>query len=100
MPRLRDSQARPYVRAHEIPANSLLYICEDVKPGLEEGVEAVRDFDGLVELVVGRVNSVFEGLRAADGEVAVELDHGPLGRHRFRRVDLDLVIALGAGAGH
>ena len=83
---------------HEIPSDALLYVGEDVKPGLEKGIEAVCDLDGFVKLVVGRIHSVLNGLRAANREIAVELDHRTVWRHGLGRVDLHFVIALGGSA--
>ena len=67
---------------------------EDVEADFEIIGEAVGDLEGLVQLVFGGVESVDRGLAAFDSEVAVEFEHGVIGRDQFRSIHLDLVIVL------
>jgi hypothetical protein len=55
----------------------------------------VGDFDGLVQLVIGRKHTVCRRLRALEGEVAVQFDHGVAGLDGVVGIDLDFVVFLG-----
>ena len=57
----------------------------------------MRDFDGFVELVLGRVLAVDDVLLAFEGEIAVQLHHGVAGRHGIGTVDLNFIAALAPG---
>src|SRR5205085_1462574 len=98
MPVLGNAKARPYVSPNEVPPDTRLDVTEQVKSGFKERVETVSDLQCFVELVVCRIDTVHEILRALDGEVRMELEHGASGSESFRRVDLDFVIALGRQA--
>jgi hypothetical protein len=59
-----------------LPPLPLGYGSEDVKAALELVIEAVCDLDGLVFSVIGGIDAIYDRLRAVDGEVAMEFNHG------------------------
>lgn len=94
LPFLGYVHARPNVVAHPIPALAVLRGSENVEPGLEPIIKAVRNLDSLMELVIGGEKAVFRGLRTLKREVAVELDHGMVRLHLIVAVDLNFVVVL------
>src|ERR1700678_2774870 len=76
IPRFRNSHPGPDMVADPLPAHPGIRTGEDVETQLEPIVEAVRDFERLVQLVLRRVHTVDDGLTAFEGKVAVKLEHG------------------------
>ena len=95
-PLFRYMHAGPNMVANPVPALAILHGSKNVEARLEPVVEAVRNLDGFVELVVGRKKAVLEGLRALEGEIAVQFHHGVTGFHLIVSVDLNFVIVLRA----
>jgi hypothetical protein len=85
------------VVANPLHAVAVLLAGEDVKTDLGPVVDALGEFDGLVLLVVGGIDAIDEVLLAFGGEVGMQLDHEVPGFDGVRSVDLDLIVALGAG---
>lgn len=79
---------------HPLPAVTGIDAGENVEAGLEPGRETLRNLDGLVPGVRGRQHSIHDAFRPAEGEVAVQLDHGPFGPHGLRGIDLNLIVFL------
>jgi hypothetical protein len=96
VPFFRDSNARPDVITHPLPALAIGYGSKDVKTALEPIVEAVGNLDGLVLGVIRGVNTVDDCLRSIDREVAMEFHHSVSGIDQVRPVHLDFVIVLSA----
>jgi hypothetical protein len=82
------------VVAYPVPAHSTLRTGENVKPGFEPIGEAVRYFDGFVELVIVRIEAIHGSLESLEGEVTVQLDHGLMRRNGLVGIDLDLIVVL------
>ena len=99
MPLWRNPKARSNMRADEVPSAAIARAGENVESRLEPVIEAVCYLDGLVPSVIGRQRTVIGLFRAHSREVVVQLDHGHAARDRFRSVDLDFVIVLGASQG-
>src|SRR4051812_26224661 len=56
MPFLRRAHPGTDVVAHPFPTCAWLKAAENIKPGLEPGREAVRDFDRFMQRMIRRVN--------------------------------------------
>ena len=97
LPFFGDAHARADVIAHPIPALAVLRGSKNVESGFKPIREAMGDFDGFVELMIRGEQAVFNGLRALEGEIAVELDHGVVRINCVVAIDLDFVIILRAG---
>ena len=67
---------------------------EEVEAPLRPTVQALRDLDGFVKLMVGGVDAIDDVALALGGEVGVQLDHGGLWCNGVCAIDLDLVVAL------
>jgi len=53
-----------------------------------------------LQLVLGRVLAIDDGLAAFESKITVQLEHGGAGRHQVGAVNLNLVTALGAQQPH
>ena len=91
----RDADAGANVVADPVEALAILRRSENVETGFEPVGEAVSDFDGFVELVVGGESAVGGGLGTLESEIGVEFDHGVAGLDGFVGIDLDFVVFLG-----
>jgi hypothetical protein len=69
---------------------------ENIEAALEPVIEAVRDLDRLMLGMIGGVEAVHGGLRAVNGEVAVEFKHGVSGIDQVGSVHLDFIVVLSA----
>ena len=95
----RNADAGANVVADPVEALAVLRGSENVETGFEPVGEAVSDFDGFVELVVGGKSAVGGGLGTLKREIGMEFDHGVAGLDGFVGIDLDFVVFLGAGGG-
>ena len=84
------------MRADEIPAAAIARAGENIESRFEPIVKAVRDLDRLVPGMMSRQRTVGGPLSSPGGEVVVQLDHRHTARDRFRAIDLDLIVVLGA----
>src|SRR5436309_14514897 len=75
-PGRRNPHARPNMIAYELPAVGAIRASENVEPGFEPFVETMRDFDRLVQGVIGGTHAIDYVLGTLEGEVAVQLYHG------------------------
>src|SRR5438093_12275655 len=98
VPAIGRAKTRADVAPHPVPAVPGSGAGEDVQAGLEPGREAARDLDGFVPGMIRGRDPALSSFAALGGEVAVQLDHGLVGRDRVVRVDLDFVVFLGRGA--
>jgi hypothetical protein len=71
MPTEPDSHTWPDVVAYIIPSIPILDGSKKIKADFKPVVESVGDFQGLVQLVVGRIRSIGAGGVASFGKVAV-----------------------------
>jgi hypothetical protein len=97
VPFFGDAHARTDVIADPIPALAVLRGSKNVESGFKPIREAMGDFDGFVELMIRGEQAILHGLRALEGEITMQLDHGVVRIDGVVAVDLDLVIVLRAG---
>src|SRR2546425_6372282 len=97
-PFCRDTHARADMIAHPVPALAVAEGSENIKAHLKPVVETVGDLNRFVERMIRGQYAVLRSLRAAECEVAVQLDHRVAGRDGFVGIDLDFVVVLGGGA--
>ena len=85
--------------AYPLGAQPALLAGENVEAHLRPFVETLGDLDGFVFGAIGGSHAA-EGLAlAVGGEVRVQLDHGAARSLRFRAVNLNFIVALGARHG-
>src|SRR5215470_11080376 len=96
IPLLGDVYAGTDVVADPLNALPAFFRSEDVETSLEPVVEAMCDFDGFMQLMIGRKQTVFGDFRALEGEIAVELDHGVMPFNQLVAVDLNFIVILRA----
>ena len=80
--------------ADPLPAVAAVHAGEDVEAGFEPLVPTLRHLQGFVEGMLGGDAAVDDGLRSAEGEVAVQFHHQLLRRDRLRTVYLNFVVVL------
>src|ERR1700679_415995 len=80
--------------AHPLRSVSTLLAGEDVPAHLGPVVDAGRDLDGLVFLMIGWIHAADLITLALRGEIGVQLHHGAMWGNSGGAVDLNLVIAL------
>ncbi len=97
MPFFRNAKARPDMVAHPLPSLAGIHRSKDIKSHFEPVVEAVRDLDGFMFGVIGRVYAICDLFAAVNGEIAVQLHHRVARFNRLRAVHLNFVIVLCAG---
>ena len=90
-----NREPRPDVTADDVVALATASAGKEIEAGLEPLVETMSDFERLVERVVGRQHSLVNDLATLDGKVAVDFDHGRVGRDEIGAVHLDFVVVLG-----
>ena len=81
--------------ADPLPALFRIGAGKNVETEFEPVAEAVRNFEGFVQLVLRGVLAIDDCLAAFEGEVAVKLEHRGALRNKFGTVNLNLVAALG-----
>src|SRR5215472_2188333 len=84
------------VVADPLDALPAFFRSEDVETSLEPVVEAMRDFDGFMQLMIGRKQPVLRGIGALESEIAMELDHSVMRFDQLVGVDLNFVVILRA----
>ena len=96
LPFFGDGNAGADVVTDPLNAQAIALGSEDVKSDFEPVREAVGDFNGFVQRVVGGIETVFGGFGAIDGEIAMEFEHGVAWRDEIVAIDLDFVVVLSA----
>lgn len=90
----RDADARADVIADPVEALTVLRRSKNVETGFKPVGEAVGDFDGFVELVVGGESAVGGGFGTLKSEIGMEFDHGVAGFDSVVGIDLDFIVFL------
>jgi hypothetical protein len=89
---------RPYARAdvisHPLNTVAILFAGEYVEAKFRPIIDPLRQFQGLVLLMIGWVHALKDFSLSGDGVVGMELDHETLGWDCVRAIDLNLVVTL------
>ena len=97
VPAERSANARTNVVANPLPACLTARARKDIETNLEPVIEALGDFDRLMDRMVCGLSPV-GGFELPDGsEVRMQLNHCGPGSNGFGAIDLDLVVALRTG---
>jgi hypothetical protein len=89
---------RPYARAdvisHPLNTVSILFAGENVEAKFRPIIDPLRQFQGLVLLMIGWVHALKDFSLSGDSVVGMQFDHEVLGWDSVRAIDLNLIVTL------